>query len=83
MTCVLLGVLLLPVDALLSGGPLARTVLAVQTCFWGIRWVCELCVVRRILGAMSTPWRLAHLLGLVGWAWMAAVAGAALVWVCH
>lgn len=79
LACVVLGALSLSADTLLAGGPLAVTVLLAQLCFWGARWLFELFLIHRVISTMSTPWQLAHLAGLVGWAWFAVVPGVALV----
>ena len=79
LTCVVLGALLWPADELLSPGPLGRTVLATQTLFWGARWVCEVVLVSRVVRTAPVHWRLAHVVGLAGWAWLTAVPAAALV----
>ncbi|MDQ0376240.1 hypothetical protein [Amycolatopsis thermophila] len=73
LTCVVLGVLLWPVDELLAPGALAGIVLTAQTVFWGARWLCELLLVGRVVRGAPVAWRAAHVAGVAGWAWLTAV----------
>ena len=78
LACALFGALSLPTSALLAGGTLAVVVLSAQVLFWGARWLSELLVVRTVIRTASTPLQLAHLAGLLGWAWLAVVPAIAL-----